>query len=132
MSRASLNTAAPTVEAFTAGRDLAFAYIRRAIDAEAAFDDEAPFVRYSTGTLRPFLAQLIAQPELIDGFDAFLTAVVCVLEHSCPNVDTPWLEHGHVYGPDRDWIGDEGQASDSMTAAGGLARSAGDGWPKPH
>lgn len=96
----------PPVEAFNAGRDLAHSFIRAAIAADASAKGDRGYAEYSTGILRPFLARLQAQPELIDGFDAYMTAIVGVLEHSSPNVRTPWLEHGHVYGPDRDWFED--------------------------
>lgn len=93
----------PTVEDFNAGRDWAFAFVRAAIAAngrcaEACVDAKREV--YATGVMRPFLAQLAERPELIDGFDAYLTEIVGLLEEGTPVVDHPWLTHGMVYGPD--------------------------------
>lgn len=93
----------PTEANFNAGRDLGFSYIREAIEADAHPPDDDR-VYYATGLLRKFLDRLKEAPELIDGFDAYLTATVGVLQHSAPNVSEPWLQHRAVYGPDFDFL----------------------------
>lgn len=101
-----MNSAPPTIEDFNAGRDLALAYIR---DAEAATANGPPDRDvYGVGLLRAYMARLQAEPRLIDGFDAMVTALLGRLRWGSLDLDYySHLRHGAVYGPDFDFLEDD-------------------------
>jgi galactose-1-phosphate uridylyltransferase len=94
-------TATPSVADFNAGRDLAVEYLHAAHRAEASVTNAMPHYIYHAGILTKAIERLTASPKMIPGFDAALTAFVCVTETSVPDVAfIARLSHGHVYGPD--------------------------------
>lgn len=105
----------PTVDDFNAGRDLALAYVREAEAATA--DNSSDHEVYGVGLLRTYMAKLQAEPRLIDGFDAMVSALLGRLSWGSLNLE--WyskLRHGAVYGPDFDFFEDDDEPKSNVVA----------------